>query len=284
MSVRKLTLTLVLVALLVAPALAAPADPVAEVNGESISRAEFLSVLEQAAGAQILEQMISIRLLIQANRAEHLVSAEEIQKEFDEVRGQFPGEPEFLAALKENSLTPETLKQQIEAKLTLQRLAVKGVTASDEEIAKYFEDHKAELGQPEQVKASHILVATEEEAKQIAAELAAGADFVKLAAEKSQDPGSKDQGGDLGFFGRGELVPEFEEVAFTLPAGQISAPVKTQFGWHVIKVVEHRPATPATLDAVKETIRQTIIREKTKQPADVISELRGKAQVKILWP
>lgn len=284
MSVRKLSLMLVLAALIAVPALAAPADPVAEINGEAISRAEFLTVLEQAAGAQILENMITIRLLIQANRAEQLVTAEEIKKEFEGVRSQFPGEPEFLAALSQNGLSPEGLQQQIEAKLTLDRLTVKGVTATDEEVAKYFEEHQAELGQPEQVKASHILVATEDEAKQIVSQLQGGADFAALAAEKSQDPGTKDQGGDLGFFGRGELVPEFENVAFTLAAGQVSAPVQTQFGWHLIKVAEHRPATPATLEAVKEDIRSALLREKTKQPEEVLNELRAKAQVKILWP
>ncbi|MDI6870407.1 MAG: peptidylprolyl isomerase [Bacillota bacterium] len=283
MSLHKLVLPLLVALSLAVPALAEPVDPVAVVNGEPITRAEFISTLEEVAGAQILDRMITVRLLLQANKKEKLVAPEEIDREFADVRAQFPAETEFLAALKANGLTPDSLRQQIEAKLVLDRLAVKGVTVSDEEIAQYFEQNQEELGEPEQVRARHILVTEEEEAKKLIEELKAGADFAKLAAEHSKDPGSQGHGGDLGFFRRGELVPEFEAVAFALKPGEVSSPVKTEFGWHVIKVEEHKAAVPATLAAKREEIRSILLKQKTKQPSEVLAELRTESEVKILW-
>lgn len=284
LSVCRLALTLLFVLSLAFPAWAASVDPVAMVNGEPITRAEFMAVLEQVAGPQILDRMITVRLLRQANKRENLVSAQEIDREFASIRGQFPGEPEFLTALKQNGLTPDTLRQEIEAKLTLERLAVKGVNVTDEEIAQYLQENQEQLGQPEEVRARHILVTTEEEAKKVVEELKAGGDFAQIAAARSQDPGSKDQGGDLGYFRQGELVPEFEKVAFELKPGEISAPVKTQFGWHIIKVEDHKAAVPATLEAKKDQIRETLLKQKAKEPSEVLAELRSQGEVKVLWP
>jgi foldase protein PrsA len=286
LSIRKLALLLVFGLLLAAtPALAAaaPADPVASINGESITRADFLAALEQTAGAQILDRLISVRLLLQANQKDHLVETKEIDQEYNQVRSQFPTEAEFQVALKNNGLTVASFRQQVEVKLVLDRLSVKGLTVSEEEFAGYFKEHEAELGQPEEVRARHILVATEDEANKIGEELKAGADFAKLAAEQSKDPGSQSRGGDLGFFRRGDLVPEFETVAFALKPGEISAPVKTQFGWHVIKVEEHKAAVPATLEGSREQIRTALLKQKTRQASDVITELRNQGEVKILW-
>ncbi len=284
MFMRKVVLPLLLGLSLAVPALAAPADPVAVVNGEPITRAEFLATLEQAAGAQILDRLITVRLLLQANQKQSLVPAKDVDQEFANLKAQFPSEAEFLTALQTNGLTPDTLRQQIEAKLVLDRLAVQGITVTDEEVAKYFQEHQAELGQPEEVRARHILVDTEEEAKKLVEELNAGGDFAKLAAERSKDPGSQGNGGDLGFFRRGELVPEFEQVAFALKPGEVSAPVKTQFGWHVIKVEEHKAAVPATLEGKREEIRATLLKQRTKPSSDIVSELRSKGDVKVLWP
>lgn len=280
---RVLILSILAGLLLATPAAAAPADPVALVNGEPITRAEFLTTLEQVAGAQILDRLITLRLLLQANQREKLVPPAAVDQEFAAIKGQFPSEDEFAAALKNNGLTEETLRQQVEAKLVLDQLAVKGVSVSEEEIAQYFKEHSEELGRPEEVRASHILVATEDEAKQIVAALAGGADFAQLAAEKSQDPGSKERGGDLGFFTRGEMIPEFEEAAFATKPGELSAPVQSQFGWHVIKVAEHNAAVPATLDGVREQIRELLLKQKTKREDVVVSELRAQGEVKVLW-
>jgi foldase protein PrsA len=280
---RKFVPALVLVLALTLPALAQPADPVALVNGQPITRAEFLTALEQSAGAQILDRLIAVHLLQQANQKDKLVEAKEIDQEVAGIRGQFPGEAEFLSALKQNGLTLDSLRQQIEAKLTMDRLAIKGITVTDEEIAQYFQDNEQALGEPEQVHARHILVATEEEAKKVVEDLQAGGDFALLAAARSKDPGSQGNGGDLGYFRRGELVPEFEQVAFALKPGETSAPVQTQFGWHVIKVEDHKASVPAALEAKKDEIRAILVQQKTKEPAQVLTELRAQNEVKTLW-
>ena len=114
-----------------------------------------------------------------------------------------------------------------------------GMATLDADIAKYYEDNKEEF-KLDQVEASHILVDDEAEAKKIKADLDAGGDFAAIAKEKSTDPGSGANGGELGFFDRGTMVPEFSDVAFSLKVGEISDPVKSQFGWHIIKVTDQK--------------------------------------------
>jgi peptidyl-prolyl cis-trans isomerase D len=138
------------------------------------------------------------------------------------------------------------------------------VPASD--VQRYYNDNLQQYQTPEQVRASHILLntggkdeaAVRTQAESILAQAKAGADFAELAKKFSEDEGSKVNGGDLNYFGRGRMVPEFETVAFSLPAGQISDLVKTQYGFHIIKVVDKRPATTQTLDEVRPQIQQQL--------------------------
>jgi peptidyl-prolyl cis-trans isomerase C len=130
----------------------------------------------------------------------------------------------------------------------------------------------------EEVHARHILVPTEDEAKAILVQLKGGADFATLAKEKSKDPGAAD-GGDLGYFTKGQMVPEFAEVAFKLDKGQLSAPVKTQFGWHVIKVEDKRMKPTPTFDQVKGEIENFVAH---RAQAQVVEKLRGAANVERL--
>ena len=126
--------------------------------------------------------------------------------------------------------------------------------------ARYDRDFAGKPGETE-VHARHILVPDEADAKAAIAEIKAGADFATVAKARSKDPGSAD-GGDLGFFKQGDMVPEFAAVAFALKPGEISqTPVKSQFGWHVIKVEERRQAPPASFEEQKDLIRQTVIQE-----------------------
>ena len=124
--------------------------------------------------------------------------------------------------------------------------------------------------------ARHILVEDEEEAKKIAAELKKGGDFAAIAKEKSKDPGSKDQGGDLGFFAKDQMVPEFAEAAFKLDKGQVSDPVKSQFGWHVIRLDDKRTKQAPSFDQVKDQIESFVQR---KAQADLIQKLRADAKI-----
>jgi peptidyl-prolyl cis-trans isomerase C len=131
-----------------------------------------------------------------------------------------------------------------------------------EEVKARYDKEVAALPKQEEIHARHILVKTEDEAKEVIKELDAGKDFAELAKEKSTDP-NKSDGGDLGYFARGRMVKEFEDAAFTMPVGTYSkTPVKTDFGYHVIKVEDKRDAPPPPLDQVQDQVRQLVMRDK----------------------
>lgn len=147
---------------------------------------------------------------------------------------------------------------------------------SEADAKKIYDQRVAQLKSEDEVAARHILVDTEEKAKEILAKIKAGGDFAALAKENSTDTGSKEQGGFLGYFGRGQMVPEFEKAAFTMIKGQVSEPVKTNFGWHVIKLEDRRRKPPPSFDEVKETILNSLAVLKAQE---VVAALRKKANV-----
>ncbi|MFL0690643.1 MAG: peptidylprolyl isomerase [Agrobacterium tumefaciens] len=152
---------------------------------------------------------------------------------------------------------------------------------TEDEVKARYEKEIAALPKQEEVRARHILVKTEEEAKQIIADLDAGKDFIEIAKEKSTDP-NKTEGGDLGYFTKGRMVPEFEEVAFSLEKGAYTkTPVQTQFGFHVILVEDKRDAPPPAFEAVEQQVRQLVMRDKyleliekakTEQTIEIVDE------------
>jgi peptidyl-prolyl cis-trans isomerase C len=155
-------------------------------------------------------------------------------------------------------------------------LASEGKAAlTDEAMKKVYDDAAKQITSEQEVHARHILVETEDEAKAIKAELDKGADFAELAKKKSKDPGASD-GGDLGFFTKDQMVPEFSAVAFALEPGKISDPVKSQFGWHIIKVEEKRSRKAPDFDQVKSQIETYVTR---KAQADYVAKLREAAQI-----
>jgi len=149
---------------------------------------------------------------------------------------------------------------------------------TDDAMKKVYDDAAKQITGEQEVHARHILVPTEDEAKAIKAELDKGADFAKLAKEKSKDPGASD-GGDLGFFTKEQMVPEFSAVAFSLEPGKISDPVKTQFGWHIIKVEEKRNRKAPDFAQVKPQIEQYVTR---KAQSEYVAKLRETAKVERL--
>jgi len=167
-----------------------------------------------------------------------------------------------------NKLLMETLLQQ-EGKAAATPAAMK--TAYDE-AAK-------QMGQEQEVRARHILVPTEDEARAILAEIKKGTDFAELAKQKSKDPGAAAEGGDLGYFTKAQMVPEFAEVAFKLDKGQVSDPVKTQFGWHIIKVEDKRNKPVPDFDEVKDQVATYVER---KAQAEYIAKLREGAKIERL--
>src|ERR1700693_623698 len=155
-------------------------------------------------------------------------------------------------------------------------LASEGKAATtDDAMKKVYEEASKQISGEQEVHARHILVETEDEAKAIEEELKKGADFAELAKKKSKDPGASD-GGDLGFFTKDQMVPEFSAVAFALEPGKISDPVKSQFGWHVIKVEEKRNRQAPAFDQVKGQIETYVTR---KAQADYVAKLREAAKV-----
>src|SRR6202158_2959513 len=155
-------------------------------------------------------------------------------------------------------------------------LATEGKAATtDEAMKKAYEGASKQITGEQEVHARHILVETEDEAKAVAEELKKGADFAELAKKKSKDPGASD-GGDLGFFTKDQMVPEFSNVAFALEPGKISDPVKSQFGWHIIKVEEKRNRKAPEFEQVKGQIETYVTR---KAQADYVAKLREAAKV-----
>jgi peptidyl-prolyl cis-trans isomerase C len=149
-------------------------------------------------------------------------------------------------------------------------------TVSEDEAKKIYNARIGEMKPEDEVAARHILVDSEEKAKELRAKIVAGADFAEVAKENSQDTGSKDQGGLLGYFVKGQMVPEFEKAAFSMLKGQVSDPIKTNFGWHIIKVEDRRRKEPPTFDSVKTTIMNSLAVRKAQEKA---AELRETAKL-----
>ncbi len=152
-------------------------------------------------------------------------------------------------------------------------------TVSEDDAKKIYDARIAEIKPEDEVSARHILVDSEEKAKELRAKIVAGADFAQLAKENSLDTGSKDQGGMLGYFVKGQMVPEFEAAAFKMAKGEVSEPVKTSFGWHIIKVEDRRRKAPPSFDSVKNTIINSLAVRKAQEKA---TELRDKAQLEYI--
>ena len=144
------------------------------------------------------------------------------------------------------------------------------------EAKRIYDQQVGQQPSEEQVRARHILVESEQKAREIFEKIAHGDDFAKLAREHSKDPGSKERGGDLGYFGKGMMVPQFEEAAFKLAKGEVSQPFQTQFGWHIIKVEDRRKSEPPTFDSVKAQILASLVHRKAQE---VAGSLRKSAKI-----
>jgi len=149
----------------------------------------------------------------------------------------------------------------------------------DAEAKKVFEENISKVKPEQEISARHILVNTEDEAKEVKAQLEGGSDFAKLAAEKSKDKNA--EGGSLGFFSRGQMLKPFEDAAFALDVGKLSEPVKTSFGWHIIEVQEKRNQKLPSFDDVKDPIISQLVVRKAQS---VVGDLRSKAKIEILDP
>lgn len=241
-----------------------PNKVVASVNGQTITEAELDLAVEELgqqlgqipegerrAGA--LSALIDIRLMAAVEEEAGVADTDEFKRRMDFLR---------LRALHSQFVGDRIAK-----------------TVTDEAVRARYDKEIAAAPPVNEVRASHILVETEDEAKAIIADLEKGGDFEAIAKEKSQDPGSGASGGDLGFFGPGRMVPEFDEAARALEVGQVTKqPVKSQFGWHVIKVTDKRPQQLPTYEQLRGNIQSLMIREAYFAE---LTKLREGATVKI---
>jgi peptidyl-prolyl cis-trans isomerase C len=171
------------------------------------------------------------------------------------------------------------LKSRALRELYFEKVIKAAISGND---ARKIYDEQVKLLKPEEeISARHILVDTEEEAKALKKQLDNGADFAELAKEHSKDPGSKNDGGNLGYFSHGQMVPQFEAAAFKLKKGEVSEPVKTQFGWHLIKLEDRRTKQPPAFEVVKDRIMQSMLLHKAQQSA---AELRASAKIEVVDP
>jgi len=258
---KLITSTLIAIATLTMLQPAQAADSIATVNGKVIKQSlyDFISKDAIARGQTVDEnvRVVIINKLISSELVYQEAQRIGLDKQADYVAKEELGRRELLV----NTFLQDYLKKN---------------PVSDADTKAAYEKFKTEMGDKE-YSARHILVATEAEAKDIIAQLGKGGDFAKIAKEKSKDPGSKDKGGDLGWFSLGGMVKPFSDAVVALKKGAVTAtPVQTQFGWHVIKLEDTRTAQPPAYDKVKENLQKAL---QQRQLEKLLADLRSKAKI-----
>jgi peptidyl-prolyl cis-trans isomerase C len=297
----------------------ASGDKVAVVNGSVITQAELdreVNLVRQrfsnmgrpmgevqllAIKNQVLESLISRELLYQESQKKGVkVNKEKLETEYEGLKNRFPSEEEFKNRLSSLKISEADVKSQIERGLVIQEFIdgeVGGkVVVPEKDVKAYYDTHPDSFKQPEQVRASHILIKVDPQAdetqkaaarkklEEIRRRLLKGEDFVALAREFSEGPTSV-KGGDLGYFRRGQMVKPFEDTAFALKVGELSDVVETRFGFHLIKVTGKKPETTIAYVDIKERLQKYLKDEKVQQEVTVyLEELKTKAKVKKFLP
>jgi peptidyl-prolyl cis-trans isomerase C len=279
-------------------------DVVASVNGHPIHKAELLSRMDAVRDRvglpggdlpvqiyrTVLDDMINLELLYQSSESsEFAATPEEVDKEFSNLKSQFPSEQAFQDQLASESMSPDQLKDILKKDLSVQKLVENKLAArvviSDEDMRRFYDENQDQMRQPEQRKLRHILIRVEQDATPEAKAAArakieslreqvvtGGADFAELAKANSEDPGSRDQGGEM-TIGRGQTVDSFEKAAFQLDPLEVSPVVETKFGFHIIQLTEAIPAKVIPFDEVSPRIQDYLRQQGVRQ--EVESELEG---------
>lgn len=232
---------------------------VATVNGQPISRSTFDTRLEASPmGRTVLQQLVQETLIEQYAKNNNIsVSTAEIDARETQIKANFPS-GSWDEMLKSRGLTEADVRSALREQLILDKALAKDVTITPAQIRDYFNKNRASFDKPEQVAARHILVPNLALANTVEADLKSGQSFSALAKKYSTDPGSKDKGGELGTFRRGQMVPAFDKYAFSAPIGAISAPIKSPFGYHIIQVESRTPGQKATIASATPQIVDTL--------------------------
>lgn len=234
----------------------------------------------------ILDNLILQKLMLQQAKAQNIkVSDKELKAQKDQVKATYGGDAGYKEELKKQGLSDKEVEDNLKSQLLIQKIAqevTKDIKVTDAQIKAQYEANKAQYQDPEMVKASQILVDSEETAKKIIEEYKDGANFADLAKKYSKDEGSKDKGGEVGEFKRGQMVKEFEDAAFSMKVGEVSDPIKSQFGYHIINVTGKTPERQKTLEEVKKEIsdqvQKTMASDRFKKYSDA---LKAKADIRI---
>ncbi|HEY1588081.1 MAG TPA: peptidylprolyl isomerase [Polyangia bacterium] len=289
-------------------------DVIARVNGEDVKKADLeriIKTMEGRAGQPVppdrrdqvyrgaIDQLVTYTLLKQESRNRGVkIAPADVDAKMQELKSQFPAPGAFEQALKAKGVTEDSVRQDALVDLSVNKVMSDAVASipgpSDAEAKDFYAKNPDKFKQDEQVRASHILIRVDAAAdaktkakaraqiESIQKQLKSGGDFAKLAKQYSQD-GSAQQGGDLGYFPHGQMVPEFDQVAFSTPVGQISGIVTTQFGYHVLKVTDKKPARTVAFEEAQAQIKQYLEGEKKQQAADAfIESLKKKSKIEIL--
>ena len=242
-----------------------PETILASFRDQTITLGEFNQLWEevpedyklQLDKSMVLDQMISEKLLIQEAKNMGLEEDNDVLEQI------------------------KKMAEQILVQVLIEREILDKIKVNDEEVLEYYEQNKDSFTEKEQVYLYNILLETEEEAQDVLEQLKAGGDFSEIAIEKSAGP-SATQGGDLGYLSRGTIIPEIEEVVFALELEELSEVIKTDFGFHILKITEKKPETVKTLEEVKEDIIQTLLPDKQKEAFEnLLEELKGKSEIEI---
>lgn len=252
---------------------------------------EHMGILRKQA-ADSLIQMVLLEGL--AKKAGFTATREEVNQKLEAMKKQFPDEETFKKALKGQSMTVVDLRRNLRKNLMMDKYVEsikKSISVDEKDIQAFYNENPQKFQHKEQVKARHILIkvdakadeATQKKARKKAEEalqrVKKGEDFAKVAREVSEGP-SKTQGGDLGYFSKGQMVPPFEEAAFKLKVGEISNIVQTRFGYHIIQVTDRRPAGKTPLKEVEGPIKDYLLRQKLKEKVmEILEKERGKAKI-----
>lgn len=242
---------------------------------------EELRELNRALVNQLIEEELMLK---EAAKLVLLVNEKEVSAEMEQIKKEYVGDS-FESTILNRYGSMEKWREEIKRKLLMKKVVDEVITpklsVKEEEARRYYKEHESEYNVSEQVRARMIVVKTEEEANQVRERLLKGEDFAKVAKEVSLSPEGR-KGGDLGFFGRGEMPTEFEEVVFVLPKGELSEVIKTVYGYHIFRVEEKREARSKSFKEVRNEIIDKLKREKSDMEFQAwMKELKQKARIEV---